>query len=77
MTVPFTVVKGSPDEAETRAIGEALSTLVAEAAASAAARGVDARERNRIDARTTSRGMWGTPREQLSGVRFNPTGFRG
>jgi hypothetical protein len=76
MTVPFTVIKGHPDDADTEAIGQALAAVVAEAAASAT--DVDARETLRVQARTHPRGRWGTPSEKLAGVRtFSPTGFRG
>lgn len=73
--VPFTVVKGHPDEVETEAIARALAVLVAESTSSGT--GADPREINRLRARTTSRGTWGTPTERLRGARnFNPTGFR-
>ncbi|MGJ0182357.1 hypothetical protein [Corynebacterium glyciniphilum] len=81
-TTPFTVLRGRPDEAETEAIGRALAVVIAEAAdAASASAGSDPREINRMRARTTSRGTWGTPAEQLAGHRnatgtFNPTGFR-
>lgn len=81
-TTPFTVLKGRPDEAETEAIGRALAVLLAEAAdAASTSAGSDPREINRMRARTSSRGTWGTPAEQLAGRRnatgtFNPTGFR-
>ncbi|MEJ6549413.1 acyl-CoA carboxylase epsilon subunit [Corynebacterium sp. USCH3] len=75
-SVPFTVVKGRPDDTETAAIGRALALVVAEAATSTAA--ADPRDVARHRARTTSRGLFGSPAEQLARPRnFNPTGFRG
>jgi hypothetical protein len=79
----FTVLKGHPTEVETEAIGRALGVLAAEAAqAAGSSAGTDPRDVHRTQARTTSRGLWGTPAEQLSRPRgasgnFNPTGFRG
>lgn len=75
-SVPFTVVKGSPDDTETAAVADALAVLAAEAASTATGAD-DPREIHRQTARTSARGLWGAPGGQPGvPVNFNPTGFR-